>query len=462
MKINRLLSVNRTPKRFSVTVLLCIVLVALLGQYSYVKASGNLTTSKDVVSTDRPSVLTTIAGSVTIGSTTITVGSTAGIYQNDSITICTSTSSCSTTETHVVASVIDGTHFALATATVNTLSNNYIVEYIASAQHVVSFTTRSTVLTPKFLFDFQECTSSCSETGGTSNDGIPDGGGAGGGYDFNNMVGTLNTDITCTGFTIASNNINASTGVITVTASTGSVSSGTTISCTIGIAHKLLNPLKSATTGLADIYTLNIQETDSSSNLIDQTNVLTGVDDVVAVSATVAPSLTFQIFAVAPSTAIGTITTSTGITDTANSVPFGTIASTTAYTVAQYVKITTNAPNGYTVTAQHDVALTKSDGSTTIPDYASSPTDNGNSTAGFGYGLYAKNSTPAGQLAFQYNDASSTFKSAGFTTSPVNIMSGTAATADSEAYILYRLYVSAIQAPGDYRDQLTYIATPIF
>jgi hypothetical protein len=449
------------PKRFTILALLSIVLVGLLGQYSYVHASGNLTIAKDVVATSRPSVITTISGSVSAGASTITVGSTTGIYQGDSITICVSTTVCSgTTESHTVSSVIDATHFALTTVTTNALVNNDIVEYLATAQHVVSFTTRSTVLTPKFVLNFTECTTACSETGGTSNDNIPDAGGNGGGYDFNSLSGALSTDITCTGFTIASNSVVGSTGIITITASTGSVASGTAISCTIGIAHKLLNPTKSAATGLADTYPLLIQELDSGSNLIDQTTVLTGVDDIVAVTATVAPSFTFQLFAVAPSTAINTLTTNATITPTANAIPFGTIATTTAYTVAQYAKVTTNAANGYTITAQHDVALTKSDGTTTISDYGSTPTDNGNTTAGFGYSLYTKVGSPT--MAFQYNDTSAVFKSAGFTTSPVQIISSTGPSADSEAYIIYRLYVAATQSPGDYRDQISYVATPIF
>ena len=455
MKQTLLKRLKQYHKPISAAIVVAILLFSFFLQVPSVKAAGNLTNSKDLIATSRPSVATTISGTLATGATTVTLVSTAGMIQGDTVTFCASSSTCSTSETKVIATVVSTTQIILTLGITyaSGYSNGNLALVNLPAVQIISFTTRSAISSPKFILTFPICTTgtNCTATAGTNSDNIADPGG----FDWNGVVGS---DTSCSGATLTSA-VNSTAGTVTFSASSA-VAASTAITCTIGSTHKFLNPTKTAATGTADTWSITVQETDSGgTNVVDQTTDIVGTIDAVAVSVTVNPAFTMQIAAVAPSTAVGTLTTSASITPTANTIPYGTINTVTAYTVGQYIKITTNAPNGYVVTTQDSQSLTKSDGVTTIPDYSSTPADNGNTTNGFGYGLYNKVGSEAVNT---YNQSSSTFYSTGFTQSPVTIMSKASATNDSEAYVLYRLYIPGSQAPGTYLTTVTYIGTPNF
>jgi hypothetical protein len=114
--------------------------------------------------------------------------------------------------------------------------------------------------------------------------------------------------------------------------------------------NNLINPSpKTANLGVADTYSVIVQHLTSDDAVVDQTVTKIAVIDAVRVSATILPQLTFEIIGVtAPATKCGnSITKST----TPLAVPFGELTVGQFSDLAQVLRVTTNAENGYQVTA---------------------------------------------------------------------------------------------------------------
>lgn len=399
----------------------------------YADAGGSLTSVKDTLTNSRPSVSTTLGGAVTAGDTTITLASTRGILQGDSITLAGGTS-----EAVTVATVISATQVAITTAAANAHSNSTAVYDKQTSTHTVTFTTRSTVATGSFDVIF---------SGATTNTGNPTSQ-----FDFNS---TTTTDVSVAGFTAGTKTLTAASGKWNV-AFTTSIASSTAITITIGSTNKMLNPTKSAADGTADTWTVQINENDSS-NTIDTTSVKVATIESVSVTATIAPTLTFTIAGVASGASSAGQTTTAA--STATTVPFGTLTAATPAYVSQTLTVSTNSDSGYAVTTYQDGALRKTNG-TTISSFSTTAAEqNGNN--GFGFTLSNASGTTA---SFLYNDSGATLKSSGFGTSgtPVSVMSNTAAANTDSLRVTYIVRVSSTQATGDYRNVVTYIATATY
>lgn len=169
-----------------------------------------------------------------------------------------------------------------------------------------------------------------------------------------------------------------SSPTITCTVGTGAVTAGTTVTILIGCSANtgancttqvptLINPTKgNQTAGAADVWKLTITTTDGVSNL-DTSTVSIGTIESVTVRANIDPSLTFSIAGVNNGTAINngnttgclqTETTNTGINASATEVNLGTLSNSPTATdtkvgniAAQLITVSTNAANGYVLTA---------------------------------------------------------------------------------------------------------------
>lgn len=165
---------------------------------------------------------------------------------------------------------------------------------------------------------------------------------------------------------------------ITCTVGTGAITAGTTVTILIGCSSNsgascttqvpsLINPTKgSQTAGSADVWKINITTTDGAINL-DSATVSVGTIESVTVRANIDPSLTFTISGINTGTAVNngnttgclqTETTNTGINATATEVNLGTLANSPTVIdtkvgniAAQLITISTNAANGYVLTA---------------------------------------------------------------------------------------------------------------
>lgn len=165
---------------------------------------------------------------------------------------------------------------------------------------------------------------------------------------------------------------------ITCTVGTGAVNAGTTVTILIGCSSNagascstqvptLINPTKgNQTAGSADVWKITIRTTDGASDL-DSSTVSVGTIESVTVRANIDPSLTFTISGVNNATAVNngnatgclqTETTNTGINATATEVNLGTLSNSPTATdtkvgniAAQLITVSTNAANGYALTA---------------------------------------------------------------------------------------------------------------
>lgn len=428
---------SASVSRLTISIILFVFLAFPFSIY----AAGSLTSVKDTLDNSRPSVATGISSGITAGDTTINLTNTSGFNQGDSVVL----KEGATTETRIIASVVSSSKLALTLGATNSYTTSGFAYLKTTSKHTVNFTTRSTISSGKFVLYVP--------ADATPNDQIP----ASGGFDFNLITNSTSSDISITGFTASTvATSTAASNLIWTFSYTGSLASNTAVSIVLGNSTtKLLSPTKTATGGTADTWTVTVEHQDGAASVVDTTSVKIGTIEAVAVSATVAPTLTFTINPVAASVSVAGV--STDAASTATTVPFSTLTASTNRTVAQYVHIDTNSNSGYIVTVQSDGQLRKTNG-TVISDFNTTAADN-NSNNGFGYALQHKAGTAS---VFQYND-SGTFFSKGFnSSSPVTIMSNGSPASGDETYIAYRVRISATQAQGTYQNLITFIATATY
>jgi hypothetical protein len=171
-------------------------------------------------------------------------------------------------------------------------------------------------------------------------------------------------------FNNATCTVNVSSPTITCT-TTGAVAPNTTITalvgCTAGTTSctapvpRLINPTKTAALGTADLWSIQIDTQDGSSNAIDTGRAKIGTIDAVQVQATVDPSLTFTISGIPDNTNLNsdgtygltacTDTTDSGISSSATDINLGFLTAGTINLSAQQLSVTTNAASGYAISA---------------------------------------------------------------------------------------------------------------
>ena len=265
------------------------------------------------------------------------------------------------------------------------------------------------------------------------------------------------------------------------------VGDGTPITITIGNTNGSNTPIAPApsashTQATADTYTFQVKNYDNINAVVDSTSGKIAVIESVRVTATVDPTISFSITGVTSgANPCGTgatnqtdIDTTTG-TNAPLAVPFGTLALKTFKDAAHLLTVSTNAANGYTVTAQENDQLGKDGGTTPfIPDAdgdngtgdetTSDTWDTATGNPGFGYTLksISGSTVPFTSTGATFNMRR--FPSVADPDSPLvsTIMSNTTTADSNTANVCYRISVDATQAAGDYENQITYTATASF
>lgn len=333
-------------------------------------------------------------------------------------------------------------------------------------------------------------------TAAAANDGIPDTGA----FDFGTSAPTVTcpTDIpgeydfvsgtaTASAVTIGSTDYHSYECRYSGPGAIGTAFDGTTHDA-FTIAS-VINPAPKKTghtTGYADTYSVVVRQLDTSYNVADATTVSIGVVEAVRVTATVAPQITFRILGVNSSTSVCGI--STNVTTTASLVPLGSLNISTFTNAAQALAVSTNAANGYAVTAIENDQLGRNGGtcvgdntgSNCIPDSVGDDSTMSHTAAdewssasvkGFAYSMEEVNATGA-VPAFEFDTSSGACDGTGDcfkqfadaeNSQAAQTIFNSSTTADNDnVYMCYRAIISATQAAGDYTNYLTYTATATF
>lgn len=360
---------------------LCGGMFALIPQVAH---AATLNSASDTLTTSRPSASAPLNVNQVTTDTSIQVVDNGSFYLASDSANFVADSAGETSITGTVASMsaqISGTPnyrivFFTSALSGSTHHKGDNVNVPITAMHTIQFKTLNAIpASGKVILTFP---------GSANNTASP----SASGFAFNGLdaTGGLPTNIKTNGITCNTSSA-VTSPTITCVAST-SVSAGTTVTFLIGCTAAsgascttqdptLINPTKSQTAGTADNWKVNIQTQDASSNNLDSATVAVGTIESVQVQATVDPTLTFTIAGINNSTAINTgnttgctntETTNTGIASTATSVNMGIIPSSAINIAAQLLTISTNAQNGYSLTATSSGHLINPSNGHWIPD----------------------------------------------------------------------------------------------
>jgi hypothetical protein len=459
--------------------------------------SANFINISDTISNSRLSYRAGVATGAANGSV-ITIDSSGNADNNTNHlfpkdTVCfagPNLNGCYQQSTYTVANIVNSTTFNISPPLGNTPlgANDYVIA-TQSAIHTITFTLASAVPSNGDIL----ITIPAVDIAGQTNDGFPDTNTsiATNGFDLNGL-GTSNIAVSSSGcnnnWTVAA--VTAGTAstdhTIRIDRNTDTCAAGSTITVTIGDNNKkLINPapiLSGHTQGVADIYTINVKTRDGADNTLDESNVKVAVIEGVLVSATIQETLSVTVSGVSSGTSACGQTTN--VATTATSVPWGTIANFGTFLhAAQTVTVSTNAVSGYTVKiAENDqmgrngitcTGANAGEAQNCIQDTTCGPTACSETTSqdwtstsyyGMGYSLANISGTDA---AFTYNESGRTFSAKQFadleaSETQQTIMSKSTPAASSQAYVCYRLNVSATQPAGYYFNRIAYTATATF
>ena len=459
--------------------------------------SANFINISDTLSNSRLSYRAGVAtgaanGSViTIDSSGNADNNTNHLFPNDTVCFAgPNLDGCYQQSTYTVVNIVDSTTFNISPPLGSTpLGTNDYVIATQSAIHTITFTLASAVPSNGDIL----ITIPAVDIDGQTNDGFPDTNTsiATNGFDLNGL-GTSNITVSSSGcnnnWTVAA--VTAGTAstdhTIRIDRNTDACAAGSTITVTIGDNNrKLINPapiLSGHTQGVADIYTINVRTRDGADNTLDESNVKIAVIEGVLVSATIQETLSVTISGVSSGTSACGQTTD--VTTTAISVPWGTIINFGTFLhAAQTVTVSTNAVSGYVLKIAENDQMgrngitcpgpTAGEAQNCIQDTTCGPTACSETTSqdwtstsyyGMGYSLANISGTDA---AFTYNESGRTFSTRQFadleaSETQQTIMSKSTPAASSQAYVCYRLNVSATQPAGYYFNRIAYTATATF
>jgi len=460
---------------------LCLFALLVLAGFSFPRPldSANLTSASDTLETSRLSFHGKNAEQLTAGTSIIKMAtsdtpstSTANLFTGDTV-VYTGTSN-----TYTVDYIIDSDEFAV-TATLDAADDDLNDEFVIdrTGTHTVAFTTTSAIADGAIKIRIK-----ADDT--TPNDGHPDNEG----WDFNSIAGS---DVACPG------DVGSYYDFVTATATasggsgcaagyhcfecrySGPGNPGESLSMTIGADPELINP--SATSGhsegTADTYSIIFDNLNSTDTAIDSTTVKVAVIESVRVTATVDPTISFSIAALnVGTTACGN---ALDVTTTATTVPFGSLSIGAFADLAQNLTVSTNADNGYAVTALENNQMVMV--GATAPEIPDTPGDtpaashtakddwDSTTTKGFGYSIENVDATtPAFQYSDSDGDCSGTtycakqFADLANSEAHQTIFSSTTVADNQNAYVCYRAIISATQEAGDYWNAITFRATATF
>jgi hypothetical protein len=186
------------------------------------------------------------------------------------------------------------------------------------------------------------------------------------------------------------------------------------------------------------------------------TNSETGFSNT-AQAATVNPTLSVTVLGLGSGTAIGSFTTNA--TTTATSVPFSNLQTGSIKLAAQRITVTTNAAAGYTTVIQQDTNLTKTNG-TQIAAVSAGNASPAGWPGGITSGVFGYHTTDSSLCTGTSNRflADNTF--AALTSAAAEISCNTGPVSGEVTNVVFKVEIEALQASGDYKNNITYITTP--
>ncbi|MBI3577184.1 hypothetical protein HY086_04060 [Candidatus Gottesmanbacteria bacterium] len=228
------------------------------------------------------------------------------------------------------------------------------------------------------------------------------------------------------------------------------------------------NPTTTNTTYYARITTYS----DTGTTQIDTATIAFAIltSTSIAVTASVDPTLTFTVSAV---TSGGTVNgATTNVTDTATTIPFGTLSSGSTKIAAHDLAVTTNALLGYTVTVKALADPPLVDGGNNIdiftgtnaaPTVWSSPAGTtANVNTGF-FGYTTNDATLGTGTADRFTSAGGN-KWSGTSTSPLELAYSSVGIGPSAetTRVGWQSEVNTLQPPGSYSGTVVLVATPTY
>ncbi|MCA9366650.1 hypothetical protein KC887_00090 [Candidatus Kaiserbacteria bacterium] len=278
------------------------------------------------------------------------------------------------------------------------------------------------------------------------------------------ISGTGVTGSVGSGWTATVNAGSPDTVTLTSQGAGGVVAAGATTTIVIGGTNKVTNP------GTPGSYPISIT---SGATPVDTGETRVSIIDTVLVSATVDTVFTFAVAGVGGGVDVNGVDTTGGST-TPTTIPFGELSAGVASTAAQELSVSTNASNGFVVTAQVDGQLTSggadidsfiNGGDTSSPSAWTSPAGTLGSENTYGHwGMSSDDPTLTGALTDLYSGGVNYVAAS---TSPIEVfrnnqpINGTL-QGQGTTTVIYKVETMSLQEAGDYQAVLTYIATPVF
>lgn len=462
-------------------------------------SASTLTNLKDQISTSRPSASSPINANQAANATDVTV------YDNNSIFLASDSAilkndtgeTLGTTNIASTAAVVTGTrkvYFASSVASTHHNGDPLIVSI--PAIHTISFISPNGVpATGKIVISFPSLT-----TGDSNNAASPSA------TTFQlNGLGDTDVKITAglsgaTTFDATMTNPSAGTSPTISIALTGTttIAAGATVTIVLGCTGAndvtcttnkplIINPTQnSIVAGTARIWQFQVDTTDSADGLIDSGHARIATVDSVLVQATVDPSLTVTVAGLAGNanynSSAGSCVSETatcGITSTATNVNLGVLGSANINHCGQTITVTTNAADGYVITATSSgrfidpstgswikdanggEGLTAND----TPAAATLPTS-GNPAFGIspcGARVSEALWNPDAVLAFNSGPKLSNPWNSGANAYYATVASYTAGPIAGDVTVIrYAATISTTTPAGLYRNIFTYVVTPTF
>ncbi len=283
---------------------------------------------------------------------------------------------------------------------------------------------------------------------------------------------TTPTGMVTTGATRESDNI-AGTGRADTFTGNGTLTTVVTTPATqstqaITVSYSgITNPTTPDTTFFARITSYS----DTGSTVIDSASVAFAIltTTSIAVSASVDPTFTFSVAAANTGAVNGASIDVTS--STANTIPFGTLATGVPKVAAHDLSIVSNSKNGYTITVKALATPPLADGSNNIDEFTgvnatpttwSSPAGSG-ANVNTGFFGYTTNDASLGTGTATRFTASGGNKWSGTTTSPLEVAySGVGVTSAEVTRVGWQAEVNGLQPAGAYSGTVVLVATPTY
>lgn len=177
-----------------------------------------------------------------------------------------------------------------------------------------------------------------------------------------------------------------------------------------------------------------------------------------ATATTSSASLTISFVGVTSGTSVAGTTTT--VTSTANTVPYGSLVISTPAIAAHRVTVSTNASSGYTTTLQSNGELRNV--SNQIDPVTATNASPASWPAGITTGRFGYHTTDSVLCTGSTNRFSANDTYAKLTTTPEEVACSSTAVSNEQTSIVFKVEVGSLQPTGNFANVLTYITTAKF